>query len=192
MSAILREFTSNQAALRRYLARWFSRAQDIEDMAQEAFLRAYAAEARQTILMPRAYLFRVAKHVALNELSRRRNSRSQPLEDFVDPDVVGFDTKPGLEQEVEGRRQLAVFAEAAAALPDQCRRVLLLKKIDGLSQRQIAEKLGIAESTVEKHLAKGLLLTREYMMKRDGYAGPAAAKDRTTPAAHRRRRGDGE
>lgn len=171
MSRILNEFEASKPALRRYLGRFFARSQDVEDHLQEVFVRAYAAEARGPILLPRAYLFRVAKHVSLNEIARRKNSATDSVEDFPDPDVVGSGTQPGVEQEVDGRRQLALFANAVAALPSQCRKVLVLKKIEGLSQREIANRLGIAESTVEKHLAKALLLTRDFMARRDASFG---------------------
>lgn len=167
MSRILGEFESSKPALRRYLSRFFSRTQDIEDSLQEVFVRAFAAEARGPILLPRAYLFRVAKHVSLNEIARRKNSATQSMEDFDDPAVVGSDTQTGVEQQVDGKRRLALFANAVAALPSQCRRVLVLKKIEGLSQREIAARLGISESTVEKHLAKALLLTRDFMARRE-------------------------
>lgn len=185
MSRILTEFETGKHALRRYLWRFFSRTQDVEDMLQEVFLRAYAAEAKGPILLPQAYLFRVAKHVALNEIARRKNSATNAIEDFADPDVVGSDNQPGLEQQVEARARLALFARAVAALPDQCRKVLVLKKIEGMSQREIAKRLGIAESTVEKHLAKGLLLTREFMARQE----TAGAAMESSP---RRRLGDAE
>ncbi len=191
MSRILNEFEAGKPALRRYIARFFSRAQDIDDTLQETFVRAYAAETRGPILLPRAYLFRVAKHVALNEIARRKNSATESVEDFPDPDVVGSGTQPGVEQEVDGRRRLALFANAVAALPSQCRKVLVLKKIEGLSQREIAIRLGIAESTVEKHLAKALLLTRDYMARRD--ANIATESSVTEAAEIRRlRTGDAE
>jgi RNA polymerase sigma factor (sigma-70 family) len=186
MSRILIEFETGKTALRRYLGRFFARSQDVEDALQEVFVRAYAAEARGPILLPRAYLFRVAKHVALNEIARRKNSATDSVEDFPDPDVVGSGTQPGVEQEVDGRRRLALFANAVAALPSQCRKVLVLKKIEGLSQREIATRLGIAESTVEKHLAKALLLTRDFMAKRD--ATFAIDTSATEPTAIRRLR----
>jgi RNA polymerase sigma-70 factor (ECF subfamily) len=167
MSRILNEFEGSKLALRRYLSRFYSHTHDVEDALQEVFVRAYAAEARGPILLPRAYLFRVAKHVALNEIARRKNSATQSVEDFADPDVVGSANQTGLEQQVDGRRRLALFAHAVAALPSQCRKVLVLKKIEGLSQREIAAQLGIAESTVEKHLAKALLLTRDFMARRE-------------------------
>ncbi len=191
MSGILNEFEASKPALRRYLGRFFARSQDVDDLLQEVFVRAYAMEARRPILMPRAYLFRVAKHVALNELARRKNSATDSVEDFEQPDVIGSETQPGVEQLVDGRRRLALFANAVAALPSQCRKVLVMKKIEGLSQREIAERLGIAESTVEKHLAKALLLTRDFMARHE-----QAEADRTslreTGTVRRLRMGDGE
>lgn len=191
MSRILTEFEASKTALRRYLGRFFRRPQDVEDLLQETFVRAYAAEARGPILMPRAYLFRVAKHVSLNEIARRKNSDTHSVEDFDDPDVVGSGNQPGVEQEVDGRRQLALFANAVAALPSQCRKVLVLKKIEGLSQREIATRLGIAESTVEKHLAKALLLTRDYMARRDASSALDASQPEP-PAVRRLRTGEAE
>lgn len=191
MSRILTEFEASKTALRRYLGRFFRRPQDVDDLLQETFVRAYAAEARGPILMPRAYLFRVAKHVSLNEIARRKNSDTHSVEDFDDPDVVGSGNQPGVEQEVDGRRQLALFANAVAALPSQCRKVLVLKKIEGLSQREIAARLGIAESTVEKHLAKALLLTRDYMARRDASFALDASQPEP-PAVRRLRTGEAE
>ena len=67
-------------------------------------------------------------------------------------------------------------------------------KIDGLSQREISQRLSIAESTVEKHLARGLLLVRNYMTKHETLPGPrdTTGRIKDTPAAPRRLRGDGE
>jgi len=62
-------------------------------------------------------------------------------------------------------------SEAVGSLPEQCRRVFVLKKVYGLSQEEVAARVGIAESTVEKHIAKGALLLYERM-----HAGAARTK----------------
>ena len=56
-----------------------------------------------------------------------------------------------------------MFCRAVGGLPEQCRRAFILKKVYGLSQQEIADRLSISQSTVEKHIAKGLLMCREYM-----------------------------
>jgi RNA polymerase sigma-70 factor (ECF subfamily) len=75
---------------------------------------------------------------------------------------------------------MAIFAEAISALPPQCRRVFLLRKVQGLSQKDVAQRLGLSVSTVEKHLATGLVKCSEYLKLR-GYevgSGPAAVANR--------------
>ena len=187
---IQQEFSESKAELRRYISRFLG-SMDVDDILQEVFLRAYASEQKRPILMPRAYLFRVAKHASLNELARRRNSLATPIEDFADPDVVGSSNQPGVEQDLEGRRRIALFTRAVASLPDQCRRAFVLRKVEGLSQAEIAERLGLSESTVEKHLAKGMLLTRDFMARSESGGEPEAIA-RDLAAARRARRSDSE
>jgi len=56
----------NERGIKRFLSRFFPRAQDVDDLAQETFLRAFAAEAERDVLSPRAFLYRIAKNLALN------------------------------------------------------------------------------------------------------------------------------
>jgi len=190
MKGVQQEFAESKAELRRYIARFLGTL-DVDDILQEVFLRAYSAELKRPILMPRAYLFRIAKHASLNELARRRNSLATPIEDFPDPDVVGSGSQPGVEQDLEARRRVALFARAVAALPEQCRKAFVLRKVEGLSQAEIAHRLGLSESTVEKHLAKGMLLTRDFMMRSETGGEPEAIA-RDLAAARRARRSDSE
>ena len=83
------------------------------------------------------------------------------IEDFVDPDVLT--QSANLEDDVMAQRRFELFCRAAAELPEQCRRVLILRKVYGYSQQEVAEQLGIAISTVEKHLAKGLVRCSQFM-----------------------------
>ena len=74
MADILKIFLENEKALRAYLGRFLTRAQDIEDVTQEAFVKTFAADAKTDIRAPKTFLFTVAKHTALNEVAKKANT----------------------------------------------------------------------------------------------------------------------
>lgn len=168
MSRILQVFLENESALKRYLGRFFPRADDIDDIAQETFLKAFAAESRQDIHAPKAFLFRIAKNTALNEISKKSRTSTEYIEDSGPLDVLEDDSQVPVDDQVCARQKLGAFSDAVASLPTQCRRVFLLRKVYGLSHKEIAERQGISVSTVEKHLANGLLKCSQYL-RRQGH-----------------------
>lgn len=184
MSRILKAFLENERGLKRFIARLLPQAHDVDEIAQETFLRAFAAEASEDVLLPRAYLYRIARNLALNEKARIATQKTDPMEDFADPDVLGSDNQPDGEDQVDAKRRMAMFAEAISALPPQCRQVFLLRKVHGLSQQAVAERLNISPSTVEKHVALGLVRCSDYMRQR-GHdvtgAGAVLTMDRDRP-----------
>jgi RNA polymerase sigma-70 factor (ECF subfamily) len=174
LSPIARAFTENEQTIKRVLARYLPRGRDVEDLAQETFLRAFAAEATHEVAQPRAFLFTTARNLALNESARRAHAVTRSMEDFAAPDVLGCDLQPTGDDQLHSRQKLAAFAEALSALPDQCRRVFTLRKVYGLSQKEVAAALEISESTVEKQVAMGLLRTREFLRGRGFEVGQAS------------------
>ena len=168
MSRVLHAYIEHEAALRRFLSRFLSRAQDIEDVSQEAFLKAFAAEATQPVLAPKAFLFRIAKNLALNERARFGNSRTGPFVGGDEGAAAIPSDAPSAEDQAMGREKLALFCEAISSLPPQCRQVFLLRKVQGLSQKEIARRTGVSVSTVEKHIALGLVRCSAYLA-RHGY-----------------------
>lgn len=162
-----------QAGLKRYLGRILTRPEDVDDIAQEAFVRVLEAGSKGEIHYHKAYLYRTAHNLALNVLARKSNLLVDSMEDFPDPTVFTDNTM--LEDEVAAQRRFELFCRTVAELPDQCRRVLVLRKVYGLSQQEVAELLGISISTVEKHLAKGMLRCSAHMHRQehpDTRAGP--------------------
>jgi RNA polymerase sigma factor (sigma-70 family) len=161
-------FVLHQLSLRRFLRRFFSRVQDIEDIAQETFLRAFDAErSGESVRSPKAFLFRIAKNVALNELARKSRCLTEYMEESAAQDVM--DPSAPAEEQAIGREKLAMFCRAVASLPAQCRKAFLMRKVHGLSHKDIAEQLDISISTVEKHVASGLLRCSTYL-REGGYA----------------------
>ena len=160
-------FLTHQLSLKRFLRRFFSRTQDIEDIAQETYLRAFDAESSgEPVRSPKAFLFRIARNVALNELVRKSRLLTDYIEDSASHDVL--DKGASAEEQVMGQEKLAMFCRAAASLPAQCRKAFLMRKVYGLSHKDIAEQLGISISTVEKHVASGLLRCSAYL-REGGY-----------------------
>jgi RNA polymerase sigma factor (sigma-70 family) len=135
--------------------------QDIEDILQDTFINTYKSSLTQEIKFPKSFMIKTAIRLANRqiELSRRMDS-VEYIEEFSDEslsiyDIGGFSSST--EREVLYRQDFGLLCEAINQLPSQCRRVFILKKIYGFSQRDIAERLNISQSTVEKHVAKGLL-----------------------------------
>ncbi len=151
--SILETFMDNQKPLRRFISRYMFSVQDIDDVSQEAFLQAYNAEQKGSIKQPRAFLFRIAKNLMLSEFSKKSRKITDYIEDYEYTEVLATDET--LEGNIMAQQKLGIYCEAVASLPPKCRRVVLLKKVYGLSHKEIAAKMGIQISTVEKHLSKG-------------------------------------
>lgn len=149
-------YRATLAPLRRYLARLLGNVTEAQDVAHDAYLRVYPALSRQAAERPEAMLFLTARRLAINQLKRREVSPF--IRGAMDPDAAS--SAPGVEQQVMARQELRLLERAIGDLPEGCRAVLLLRKVEMLSHREIAERLGIAVSTVEKQHARALRLLR--------------------------------
>ena len=152
--AILTEFNTIQLSLRSYISRYVISPQDIDDVSQETFLRAYKAEKEKEIEHPKAFLFRIAKNLMLSEFSRKARKITDYIEDYEgSEELLNTDN---LESNVMAQQKLGIYCEAVASLPTQCRRVVIMKKVYGMQNKEIARRLELSVSTVEKHLTKGI------------------------------------
>jgi RNA polymerase sigma-70 factor (ECF subfamily) len=164
-SAMAKAFFENESFLKKFLTRFLSQPQDIEDVAQETFLKAFNAEMHNEIRSPKAFLFRIAKNAALTKLTKKSQLITDYIEDLDSPEVLCDGVS--VEDQVASRQKLAVFCQAAASLPPQCRRAFLMRKVYGLSHKEISGRLGISTSTVEKHVANGLQRCSNFMRDND-------------------------
>jgi RNA polymerase sigma-70 factor (ECF subfamily) len=173
-SWLLEEFLAAKSALSRLVGRILAR-HDIDDILQETFIRACAAAEKTEIRHPRSFMLKTARNLALNHIGTAYNRRTQ-MEDFSSADVSISEASliaDSLEVEFESKERFLGFCRAVRALPPQCRRVFVLRKVYGLTQQEIAAYLEISESTVEKHVAKGLLMCKESMTDMGHLAGDA-------------------
>jgi RNA polymerase sigma-70 factor (ECF subfamily) len=151
---LARHICPHEPALRRWLTRRPSSRYDIDDVVQEAYAKLAMLPSVDHITNPRAYFFRTAFTVLVNETRRAQVVSIDTGAELDRLDLESQDVPPDIE--AESRQELRLVAEAIAQLPAKCREAFILRKVNGLSQREAALQLGIAESTVEKHVGRGI------------------------------------
>ena len=174
-SSVSAAFVEHNSFLKRFVARYFSRQQDIEDVVQEVYLRAYAAETEREIDAPKAYLFRTAKNVALGKLTKKSRQITDYLEEVSAS--TAMDAAPAADLELAAHETLGLYCQAIATLSVKCREVFLLRKVYGLSHKEIAARMSLSVSSVEKYLRQGVLVCDEYVRKHERPFAPIGIGD---------------
>lgn len=150
--------------LRRYVASLLGdSSSDAPDIAHDAYLRTYAAMNAGKVTNPKSLLFTAARNLAFTYRTRRAQR-------MVPTDGATLEAQataePATADLVADRDLRANLHEAILALPPGCRQVLVLRNLEGLSYNEIAARLGISLSGVEKQLQRGLRLLHEDMKER--------------------------
>jgi RNA polymerase sigma-70 factor (ECF subfamily) len=161
LSAVTAAFLDCSNFLQKYLVGFLPAQQDIEDVAQEAYLRAWIAEQRETIEQPKAFLFRIAKNLALTKLSKKSRQITDYIEEASASIVI--QTAAAIDEELEAEQCLGLYCEAVAALPDKHRQAFLLRKVHGMAHKEIAERMDVSCGSVEKYLRQGILACEQYI-----------------------------
>jgi len=137
---------------------------DIDDLIQEVYARLWSADLAQ-IGHGRGYLYATLRNLLLEHA---RRARIVPMERLGEIEALRIPSdEPGPERRVSARQDLEHLERIIETLPEQCRRAFCLQKFRGLSQREIAREMNIAEKTVEKHLASALLRVLEALREED-------------------------
>lgn len=176
-SSILGAYLKNEAALKRFLRRFVKAREDVDDLAQEAFVRAFAAESERSIESPKAFLFKTARNLALNELARQATAKIEPLGDSDELTVLVDSDQVPIDDAMDDRERGRQLAMAIADLPPQCAKVFILRKMQGLSQKEIATRLNISVRTVENHVAHGLVRCRAFFRAQGWASGAGRSSD---------------
>lgn len=179
-----REILVHEEALVRYLRRCWPHADDIHDLRQETYIRVFEAARRERPHQPKSFLFTTARHLMADRLRRGRIVSIEAVGDFESLNVPVDEAGP--ERRHDARQSLRRLAEAFDRLPDRCREVVWLRKVEELPQKEVARRLGVAEKTVEKQVAKGARLIADYMF------GEAAVPRRKQRAQRPREQDDGQ
>jgi RNA polymerase sigma-70 factor (ECF subfamily) len=150
----VREVLPLEAALMQFLRRSWPNKSDIDDLAQEVYARVYES-AREKIPQPvKPFVFTIARNLLID---RVRHEQVVPIEAVADLETLGVAVDaPGPDRNVMAQDELRRLQAALEKLPPRCREVVVLGRIEGLSGKEISQRLGIGASTVSEHLATGM------------------------------------
>jgi RNA polymerase sigma factor (sigma-70 family) len=157
-----RLFTEQYAALLAFFHRRLKTSTHAPDLAQEVYLRMLRLNDVEAIRNPEAYLFTVASNVAKEQavLDRRQASAVDLERAWDEPQLQEL---PVFERELDSGSRLARLREVLAQLPPKCRAAVALQYRHGLSQQEVAERLGVSTHMVKKYIAQALVHCRRRM-----------------------------
>lgn len=165
-SAVSDSFLENQTFLKKFITRFFSNKEDVEDVVQETYLRAYVAEQKTQISQHKSFLFRTAKNIALTKLTRKSKKVTDFLEDYSRRNDWEHDPTP--DEIVDAQQQLTIYCAAVETLNGKCREAFLLKKVHGMTNKEIAKQMSLSMSSIEKYLHHAMIACDDYILKSNG------------------------
>lgn len=159
------EVQPHEPSLRAYLHASFpSVHSEIDDVVQTSYLRIWRKRAEEPIQSAKAFLFTIARHLAVDLVRRAKRSPIEAVGDLASLDVI--DDKVSIADAVSHAERVRLLVAAIDALPPRCREVMVLRKLKFLPQREVAARLGISEAGVEIQLTRGIVRCRDYLGRR--------------------------
>jgi RNA polymerase sigma-70 factor (ECF subfamily) len=155
---LLTSFREHEPALLRFIAARIGCRATAQDIVQEVFLRIHSPPA-EPVHDPRAFLFRIAVNLATNHraVARRRSELTEEVKDLL---WSGIDEATP-ERNFLATEQLTRVTGTLSRLPERTRQILAMNRFEGMKQVEIAQRLGISTTAVEKHLRNALSLLLE-------------------------------
>lgn len=162
ISAFVYIYTTYYDALLNYADRLLNDVETARDVVQQVYYKIWEGRAALAItLSVKAYLFKSVYYGSLNTLAHKKNVKKYEREQLSDFYFSTIIQSPEVEMELWSSDIGRALQEAIDSLPERCREVFLLSKVEGLKNREIAERLNISEKTVERHMSIALSKLRE-------------------------------
>lgn len=156
----VREILPLETALMQFLRRGWRNSNDVEDLCHDVFVHIYEAAKREIPHPAKPFAFAVARNLLIDRI-RRENIVA--IEAVADMETLGITVdEPGPDRTAIARQELRRLQAALNRLPDKWRETVVMRKIEGLSRPQIAERLGVAEPTVSQYLAQGMAALADF------------------------------
>lgn len=171
-----REILVYEDSLVRYLTRSWHHRDDIHDLRQEAYVRVYEAAAQERPRAPKSFLFTTARNLMTDRLRKSRVVSIEAKADLESLNIHMDEVTP--EHHAMARDELRTLSRVFEQLTPRCREVVWMRRVEDLSQREVATRLGIAETVVEKQIAKAMRRFADALFREQG---SESTKVRTTP-----------
>ena len=155
------EVEPHEFRLRAWLAGRFPQLRDVDDVVQDTYVRLFRARRQGAIRSVQAFLFTAARNAALDIFRRQKVCTADTLDDWTGLTVL--EERPDAAETAAAKQEIEILTEAIRRLPHRCRQVFTLRKIYGVSQREVAARLGISEHTVEVQMGKGARRCADYL-----------------------------
>jgi RNA polymerase sigma factor (sigma-70 family) len=155
-----REILAHEGALVRFLMRAWPHRDELHDLRQEVYIRVFESAMQNRPSSPKSFMFTTARNLMADRIRRGRVVSIEVVGDVDALNVLIDEVSP--EQRLSARHDLKRLSEAFDRLPARCREVVWLRRVEELSQKEVAVKLGITEKTVEKQISKGARLIAGY------------------------------
>ncbi|HEV2561202.1 MAG TPA: sigma-70 family RNA polymerase sigma factor [Rhizomicrobium sp.] len=150
----VREVLPLEAALTHFLRHSWRNQSDIADLRQDVYAQVCEAAKKRTPDPVKPFVFAVARNLVIN---RVRRERVIPIEAVADPDALGVAMDmPGPDRNVIARDELLRLRAAIDRLPPRCREAVIMARLEGLTGRAIAARMGVSESAVSHHVENGM------------------------------------
>ncbi|MBO9710289.1 MAG: RNA polymerase sigma factor [Caulobacter sp.] len=173
-----REIFPLEAALTRFIRRNWRNESDVADLRQEIYARIYAAARERLPLQPKPFLFTTARNHLINTAKRGQIVSFEHVADLESSPVAVDILTP--ERSLTARDELRLVQAGLERLPPRCREVVTLRKIEGLSTREVAARLNVGVDTVEQQMVHGMRALVDFMLGGSGRirrpSKPRAAK----------------
>jgi RNA polymerase sigma-70 factor (ECF subfamily) len=151
-----REIVVHEVALVRFITRVWPNRHEVEDIRQETYVKVYEAAATARPTAPKSFLFTVARNLMADRIRRSRIVSIELKGDLESLNVLVDELSA--EERTGAREDFSRLARAFDLLPAACRDVVWLRKVESLSQKEVAKRLGVPARTVEKRVARGVRL----------------------------------
>ena len=149
----------------RYLKRARVNTADLVDLRQDVYVRIYESAAKSLPVSAKAFLMSTARHLVVDRVRHERVVSIDFTQDFDASNVLIDERSP--EMRLGARQELRRLSDAFDRLSQECRAVLWLRRVEGLSQREVATRLRMQEGTVASHLSRGLQILTKVMLGND-------------------------